>query len=154
MHGFDNPSGLGKSFSLFCSALALNVRGFNANDPWVIDEINVGSLTFAFLFCMAKISSKQEHEAVALLITQAREHGSMLAMGELIYCYAEGTGVPQNFVEAYIWFNLAAAVGLRAAAEDRDRFADKMSAEQLVQGQREAADTFTSLFDPEPSMVT
>ncbi len=154
MHGFDNPSGLGKSFSLFCSLLALNIRGFNTDDPWVIDEINAGGLTIAFLFCMAKIFSKQEHEAVALLITQAREHGSMLAMGALGYCYAEGKGVPQSFVEAYIWFNLAAAVGLRAAAEDRDRFADKMSAEELVQAQRKAADTFTSLFGPWPSVAT
>jgi uncharacterized protein len=151
IHGFDDPSGLGRSFSLFCSVLALNIRSFNGNDPWVTDEINAGGLTFAFLNCMAKIFNKQEHEAVAMLITQASEHGSMLAMGALGYCHAEGKGVPQNYVEAYIWFNLAAAVGLRAAAEDRDRFADKMSAEQLVQAQRKATDMFTSLFGPAAS---
>jgi uncharacterized protein len=150
MHGFDDPSGSGKSFSQFCSFLALNIRSFNANDSWVMDEINAGGLTFAFLYCMAKIFDRQEHEAVAVLTTQAHERGSMLAMGALGYCYAEGQGVPQNFVEAYIWFNLAAAVGLRAAAQDRDRFAEKLVPEQLIQAQHQAADTFSSLFGSEP----
>jgi Sel1 repeat len=71
--------------------------------------------------------------------------------GGLAYCYAEGKGVPQNYIEAYIWFNLAAAVGLRSAANDRDRFAEKMSPHQLIDAQRKAADTFQSLFEPEPS---
>jgi len=150
MHGFDDPSGLGRSFSLFCSVLTLNIMGFNVNESWVMDEINAGSLTFAFLYCIAKISKKQKHEAVALLTTQAREHCSMLAMGTLGYCYADGKGVPQSFVEAYIWFNLAAAVGLRAAAQDRDRFAEKILPEQLMKAQRQAVDMFTSLFGSEP----
>ncbi len=151
MHGFDDPSGMGKSFCLFCSFLALSIRSFNVDEAWVMEEANAGGLTFAYLYCMKKLFDKQEHEAVALLNAQARNNGSMLAMGALGYCYAEGKGVPQNYIEAYIWFNLAAAIGLRSAANDRDHFAEKMSPEQLVEAQRKAVDIFQSLFGAEPS---
>lgn len=149
MQGFDDPSGIGKTFCLFCSLLALNIASFNADEPWVMEEINAGGLTFAYLYCMKLIFSKREHEAFALLAEQARNHGSMLAMGALGYCYAEGKSVPQNFVEAYVWFNMAAAVGLRAAAGDRDRLAEKLTPAQLVDAQHKASNTFTSFFGPE-----
>jgi TPR repeat protein len=149
MHGVDDASSPGKSFCLFCSVLAFNMWSFKADDPWVMDEVNAGSLTFAYLYCMKKIFSKQEHEAVALLHGQVHDHCSMLAMGALGYCYAEGKGVPQSYTEAYVWFNLASAIGLRAAASDRDRFAEKMSPEQLVEAQRQAAEKYRSLLGPE-----
>lgn len=149
MHGFDDATSLGASFSLFCSVLALNIRSFNADDPWVMDEINARGLTFAYLYCMKKLFGKQEHEAVSLLRGQVRDHCSMLAMGALGYCYAEGRGVPQSYVDAYIWFNLAAAIGLLSAAHDRDRFAEKMSPEQLVEAQRQAAEKYHSLLGSE-----
>jgi uncharacterized protein len=69
----------------------------------------------------------------------------MLAMGALGECFETGEGVPQNLVTAYIWYNLAAAIGLRAAAQDRDRLAVKLPPEQLILAQQQATDTFFSI---------
>ena len=51
----------------------------------------------------------------------------------------EGLGVPQNYVEAHRWYNLAAAAGLAAAPAARDALAAKMTKEQLGEAQRLAA---------------
>jgi len=58
--------------------------------------------------------------------------------------YANGQGVPQNYVEAHMWFNLAAA---QSSGENRDRYvkarddlAERMTAEQLAEAQRRALD--------------
>ncbi len=51
----------------------------------------------------------------------------------------EGLGVPQNYIEAHRWYNLAAAGGAPGAAAARDALAAKMSKEQLGEAQRLAA---------------
>ncbi len=54
--------------------------------------------------------------------------------------YGTGEGVPQDYVQAYLWFNLAAS---RSTGEDResavsarDRVRAKMTAEQVADAQR------------------
>ena len=59
---------------------------------------------------------------------------SQLNLGEL---YKAGDGVPQNYIEAYKWFNIAAAQG--AGGGMRDKLAEKMSPEQIAEGQRLSA---------------
>jgi TPR repeat protein len=137
----------GMSFSTLCVILRAEMMlCFDATRAsWIQDEINAGSLTVAFLYCTAKILHKQQHEAIVLLTTQANEHGSMLAMGALGERYETGDGVPQNLVTAYIWYNLAAAIGLRAAAQDRDSLAGLLPQEQLIAAQQQATDAFFSL---------
>lgn len=56
--------------------------------------------------------------------------------------YDIGRGVPQDYVEAHMWANLAAA---QSSGEDRDRWvknrdisAAKMTAEQIAEAQRRA----------------
>ncbi len=56
--------------------------------------------------------------------------------------YANGQGVPQNYVEAHMWFNLAAA---QSSGENRDRYvkarddlAERMTSEQVAEAQRRA----------------
>jgi hypothetical protein len=49
-------------------------------------------------------------------------------------------------MEAYVWFNLAVATGLRSAVDDRDRLAQKLSPEQRVEAQLVAAGTFQAIF--------
>ena len=51
----------------------------------------------------------------------------------------EGLGVPQNYIEAHRWYNLAAAAGAHGAVAARDALAAKMSKEQLGEAQRLAA---------------
>ena len=65
--------------------------------------------------------------------------------------YVTGHGVTQDYVEAHMWFNLAAA---QQAGEERDgtvvlrdAVADRMTAEQVAEAQRRARE-WTPL--PEP----
>ena len=51
--------------------------------------------------------------------------------------YDRGTGVPQDYVQAYMWLNLAAS-NSSAYIEVRDKVAKSMSPEQIDEGQRMA----------------
>ncbi len=141
MKGFDDPLAYGGSFFVFCATLPLNMRSFNVDEPWIVEEAKAGSNTFRFLYCIGKIIQNKEHEAFAILNADARA-GSMLAMGGLGYCYASGKGAPENYREAYMWFSLAATTGLRLAAEDRDRFGNRLASTQLGQAQEKATELF------------
>jgi TPR repeat protein len=49
---------------------------------------------------------------------------------------ANGQGVPQNDVEAYKWFSLAAAQGASDAVKNRDIFRGRMTPVQIAEGQK------------------
>jgi TPR repeat protein len=49
--------------------------------------------------------------------------------------YASGHGVPQDYVTAYMWFNLSAAQGDEDAAKRRDLIAQRMTATQIGEAQ-------------------
>ena len=55
----------------------------------------------------------------------------------------------QNYVEAYKWFNLAAAQGHQAVAGWRDMLLERLTPAQTAEGQRLAAEWLASvgLFD-------
>jgi TPR repeat protein len=54
--------------------------------------------------------------------------------------YANGQGVPQDFVQAHVWLNLAASRvsgdDQREFAQIRDKVAGKMTAAQVAEAQR------------------
>ena len=50
--------------------------------------------------------------------------------------YDNGQGVPQDYVQAHMWFNLAAAQGNKLATKNRDRIARRMTPTQLAEAQR------------------
>ena len=57
--------------------------------------------------------------------------------------YIEGQSVPQDYVLAHIWSNLAAALIMdsdrkESAQENRDNVAEKMTPDQIAKGQRMA----------------
>ena len=64
------------------------------------------------------------------------EKGAAQAQNILGVMYDKGQGVPQDYVQAHMWFNLAAAQGVKQAAEARDRLAPKMSSAQIEEAQR------------------
>ncbi len=51
------------------------------------------------------------------------------------YLYAVGEGVPQDYVQAHKWFNLAASGGKQAAAKARDEIARRMTSAQIAEAQ-------------------
>ena len=64
---------------------------------------------------------------------EAGEARSMLALGRV---YLQGLGVPQNYVEAHKWFNLAASRGEFAAVAERDALAARLSPQERAEAQR------------------
>ena len=68
---------------------------------------------------------------------QAARVGDRRAMVALGRAFVKGLGVPQDFVEAHKWFNLAAARGDARAAAERDALEKRMTIEE----QRRSAQT-------------
>ena len=71
-----------------------------------------------------------------LLVAERGDGEAELRLGKLS---EEGLGVPQNYIEAHRWYNLASAAGVPRAASARDALAAKMSKEQLAEAQQLAA---------------
>jgi len=88
-------------------------------------------------------------EAVAWY-RKAAEQGYIAAQFELGNKYARGEGVPQNYAEAYVWFSLAAAAGHEMAREERDKYAGKLSKEDLAAAQQRATQLFESANKEKP----
>ena len=61
---------------------------------------------------------------------------AMLALGRL---YMQGLGAPQSYVQAHMWFNLAASRGEAEAVTERDALAARMAPEQVAKAQDQAA---------------
>jgi len=66
----------------------------------------------------------------------AASQGYVDAQFNLGMHYIDGTGVPQNYVRAYGWLNLAAAAGDSHAGNLRDDLCRCMSREQIGEAQR------------------
>ena len=67
---------------------------------------------------------------------KAAEQGNMVAQFHLGTQYATGEGVLQDFVRAYAWLNVVSAQGIKEAARVRDQLSEKMTPEQLAEGQK------------------
>ena len=66
----------------------------------------------------------------------ASDAKAMLALGRL---YVQGLGAPQSYVQAHMWFNLAASRGEAEAVTERDALAGRMAPEQVAEAQKLAA---------------
>ena len=64
---------------------------------------------------------------------KAGDARAMLALGR---AYVKGQGVPQDYVEAHKWLNLAAAQGHADAASERDALAEKMTTDEQAEARR------------------
>ena len=51
------------------------------------------------------------------------------------YMYGNGVGFPQDYIQAHMWFSLAAAKGDEVGRENRDRAAKKMSPADISKAQ-------------------
>jgi TPR repeat protein len=67
---------------------------------------------------------------------KAADQGVISAQLMLALLYLEGQGVPQDYVQAHLWYNLAGAGGSPAAAEGRDSVAAKMTPAQIAEAQK------------------
>jgi TPR repeat protein len=72
------------------------------------------------------------------------ELGDASAQGQLGLVYQNGQGVPQDYIQAHAWLNVASANGDENAATARDELAERMSPEQLAEAQSLAREYFES----------
>jgi TPR repeat protein len=81
--------------------------------------------------------------AAASWYRKAADQGHAGAQYQLGYMYANGWGVPQDYILAHMWCNLSAArtsdvsgKGDRRAAKIRDEVAAKMTPAQIAEAQK------------------
>jgi S1-C subfamily serine protease len=90
---------------------------------------------------------RKDYEEAAKWYQRAAEQGNLLAQMSLALFYQNGTGVPKNNVEAYKWYNLAAAHSvnnetdrkvIEVSASQRDSMvqAGEITSEQIAEAQR------------------
>ena len=85
----------------------------------------------------------------------AGDRRAMLALGRL---YVRGLGVPQDYVEAHKWLNLAAARGDRDALKERDALAESMTSDERAEARKLAREwqprgTAEPIREPSVAMV-
>jgi TPR repeat protein len=66
----------------------------------------------------------------------AAEQGLANSQYALGLLYSNGLGVPEDIVLAYMWFNLTAAQGHETAQGNKDAVEQRMTREQIAEGQR------------------
>jgi tetratricopeptide (TPR) repeat protein len=71
---------------------------------------------------------------------RSAEQGNGNAQNNLAVLYHAGKGVPTSYVEAYKWYNLAAAQKIKNAIESRGEIVKEMTREQIAEGQRRTAE--------------
>ena len=71
-------------------------------------------------------------------LDRAARAGLVEAQERLADLFASGSGVEQDYVEAHMWANVAAANGSDSAAERRDLLANLMTADQVAEAQARA----------------
>jgi len=64
------------------------------------------------------------------------EQGVAGAQYNLGVMYNKGQGVPQDYVQASMWYNLAAVQGNEMAVKNREVLVKKMTPEQITEAQR------------------
>jgi TPR repeat protein len=83
---------------------------------------------------MARLESPRSDDIVEL----GAEGGAPHALFELGLLYASGREVPQDFVTAHKWFNLAALRGYEDAKRHRLELSREMTKAEIAQAQRMA----------------
>ena len=68
----------------------------------------------------------------------AAEQGDATAQNNLGVAYNNGEGVPQDYVLAHMWLNVAAATGHENARKARENVAANMTREQIAAAQARA----------------
>jgi len=90
------------------------------------DKYNPG-----FLYDRGQGASQSRAEIVKWY-QKAADHGNAMAQYRLGSMYLSGEGVPQDYIQAHLWFSLSAARGISDAAICRDNVAKKMTPQQIA----------------------
>jgi TPR repeat protein len=67
---------------------------------------------------------------------RAAEHGETRAQYNLALMYMNGQGIQPDYIRSYYWFSMAASQGHLAAPGAREYLIEKMTREQIAEGQK------------------
>lgn len=79
---------------------------------------------------------------------KAAEQGDADAQNNLGMLYAQGQGVPKDYVRAYAWFNVSAAQEDLTAQGNRNTAAEKMAPSKLEEAQKLSREYFEKYVVP------
>ena len=94
-------------------------------------------------YSMAEGHTPQSWVTAAQWCKEAAERGHTEAQFYLGQLYRDTNGLPQSFLEAHKWFNLAAVADAEyaeTAAKFRDELAERMTPDQIAEAQRQAVE--------------
>ena len=80
--------------------------------------------------------NRGDYETALRLFQQSADQGSATAQFNVGTMYANGQGVPQNYVLAYKWFSLSAAQGYTDAVKGRDFISARMTPAEVNEAQK------------------
>ena len=80
--------------------------------------------------------TKKDYRTALVEFQTLADRGNADAQFMLGYMYASGKGVLQDYIQAHLWFNLAAAQGKDRAVEAREKIAGLMTPQQVAEAQR------------------
>jgi len=85
-------------------------------------------------------------------LRRAADRGFTPAHYQVGLCFRDGNGVVQNYSEAYAWFSVSATTN-ETAAQCRDALANRMSPEQISDGERRAAELHARFDGRQPDNI-
>lgn len=139
----------GNAFSQsMLGAIYLDKKDYNESMQWSLKAAEQGNasaqLCVGAMYSKGLGGVKASWVEAAKWMRRAADQGLGDAQGALGECYQNGEGVPQDYVEAYKWFNLSAAQDdllspKGIAAQERNSITRLMTPEQIAEGQRRAA---------------
>jgi TPR repeat protein len=83
----------------------------------------------------------QDYAEAAKWYRKAAEQDNLAMQAALGELYEQGRGVPQDYVLADMWFNLAARDASEYSRKKRDEMAAKMTPDQIAEAQRLARES-------------
>ncbi len=91
---------------------------------------------------------KQNYVSALQEFRKAAETGDSRAFGRLAGMYLYGLGTGKDYVQAYVWFDLAAQTGDIEAEKYRDTAAAELTVDQLRQAAKLAEDYYDKYVAP------
>ncbi len=116
-----------------------------AQEGYAVAQMSLGVMNYGFSFDLFSDVRRKNLPEALKWYRRAAAQGDVDSQFALALAYESGTGLPQDYVEAHKWFNLAAAAAAKYEGEEafrenlrkqRDDLAHKMTASQVEEAQR------------------
>lgn len=100
------------------------------------------------MYCKGNGMVSQDYKKAFGWHVKAAKQGILKAQGMLGAMYSLGQGTPQDYKQAYAWFNLVAMRGDEDAMKGRDIVASKFTPEALAQAQELSKEYYAKYVEP------